>query len=414
MNDPAVQYYFQRFGFVPRQISLTVPPDLGLVVVIPCYNEPDLIASLQSLDRCERAACRVEVIVVINSGEDAIESVRQQNRKTFESATIWMAGHGDKRLQFHLLHFPELPSKKAGVGLARKIGMDEALRRFDSVNRLDGVIVCFDADCECDSNYLVEIERFFLERPGAHGASIYFEHPLEGSESPQVYEGVKAYELHLRYYVEALRYSGFPHAFHTIGSSMAVRARDYFEQGGMNKRKAGEDFYFLHKVIPLGGFGEINATRVIASPRPSDRVPFGTGRAVREYLDAGKVDSYPLQAFDDLRFFFADLPELYESDAPSMHCSEALQNFLKEQHVSARLKSIRENTRNQLSFQKRFFRWFDGFMAMKFIHFARDQMYGSGDVLEVARELYGRRTRQIFRPVRGAELLMAYRSWQRG
>ena len=85
---------------------------------------------------------------------------------------------------------------------------------------------------------------------------------------------------------------------------MAVRADIYAGQGGMNKRQ-GEDFrIFLHKIIPLGQFGEINNTRVIASPRPSARVPFGTGKAVREFLDNGRIESYPLAAFEDLKVFF--------------------------------------------------------------------------------------------------------------
>src|SRR5690606_5551781 len=132
------------------------------------------------------------------------------------------------------------------VGLARKIGMDEALRRLDRAGRLDGVIACFDADCTCDPNYLVEVERFFRENPKAPGCSIYFEHPLSGPAEPGIYQAVARYELHLRYYIEALRHAGFPHAFHTIGSSMAARASAYLQQGGMNKRQAGEDFYFLH------------------------------------------------------------------------------------------------------------------------------------------------------------------------
>ena len=38
---------------------------------------------------------------------------------------------------------------------------------------------------------------------------------------------------------------------------MAVRADAYLRQGGMNRRKAGEDFYFLNKFMVLGGYGEM-------------------------------------------------------------------------------------------------------------------------------------------------------------
>src|ERR1043166_2188888 len=49
--------YFERFGYCERQIVDPPAPDLGLVVVIPCFNEPDLLASLDSLRRCEHPAC---------------------------------------------------------------------------------------------------------------------------------------------------------------------------------------------------------------------------------------------------------------------------------------------------------------------------------------------------------------------
>jgi hypothetical protein len=414
LNYPAVDYYFQRFGFCPPQIGASPSPQLGLIVVIPCYNEPALTDSLDALWRCEPPACDVEVILVINSGENAPPSILDQNQETLHAVQTWISRHNEPHLRFHCLHFPNLPRKKAGVGLARKIGMDEALRRFALINHLQAPIVCLDADCTCDTNYFVEIERCFTTHSQMPGASIYFEHPLEGPEDPRLYQAVTLYELHLRYYLEALRYAGFPHAFHTIGSSMAVRARIYLEQGGMNKRQAGEDFYFLHKVIPLGGFREINSTRVIASPRPSDRVPFGTGRAVRDILDSGKFESYPLQAFEDLRGLFADLPALYRSNTPPLDdCRPILRHFLNDQDASSHLALIREHTTTHSSFQKRFFRWFNGFLAMKYIHFARDRAYGPAEVETVSRELFHRRARILFGPATNRELLLAYRRLQR-
>ena len=73
-----------------------------------------------------------------------------------------------------------------------------------------------------------------------------------------------------------MKYSNLPYSFHTIGSAFALTASAYTRQGGMNRRKAGEDFYFINKLIKGEIFGEINDTKVIPSPRISDRVPFGT------------------------------------------------------------------------------------------------------------------------------------------
>lgn len=426
VSSPAVSYYFERFGFGPSQIAEAPHPNLGMVVVIPCYNEPNLLGALESLWKCERPESAVEAIVVINSGEGASTEIREQNLRTLNEASFWAREDCDRQFRVHLLHFPNLPQKHAGVGLARKIGMDEALRRFDSLNRLDGVIACFDADSICDPNYLVELERFFATHPKSPGCSIYFEHPLEPPPSsaplrgeseitapdldPRIYEAITRYELHLRYYVQALRFAGFPHAYHTIGSSMAVRTEAYMKQGGMNKRQAGEDFYFLHKIIPLGNFGEVNIARVVPSPRASDRVPFGTGRAVRDYLESGEFETYPLQAFCDLKELFAAVEEDRLKPGLQTNLAPPLQEYLKQQNFEAVIEEIRKNTSSSEAFRKRFFRWFDGFQAMKYIHHARDTTYGTGEITAVASELLGHPRASQHDP---RELLLHLRQLQR-
>lgn len=409
MPSPATTYYFERFGFSqyrPPLIAEPPHPQLGLIVVIPCYNEPDLLASLNSLWHCTRPVRAVEIIVVINSSESAPPEILAQNQRTLAEASAWAREDCDRYFRVHFLHTSSLPRKHAGVGLARKIGMDEALHRLDLLDQLEAPIVCFDADSTCAENYLTEIETYFDTHPKSPGCSIYFEHPLETLDSIHP-EAITLYELHLRYYVQALRFAGFPHAFHTIGSSMAVRASAYLRQGGMNKRHAGEDFYFLHKIIPLGNFGEINTTRVIPSPRPSDRVPFGTGRAVRDYLATRHFETYPLAAFHDLKQLFAAVDSLRAADSPLTPLAPPMQSFLHTQNVTTTLSQIRAHTTTAETFRARFFRWFDGFLAMKYIHYARDTAYGPSEITHAARTL-----------IRSPEtspraLLLEYRQFQR-
>jgi len=412
--------YYERFSFCEAQIAQPPHPELGLAVVIPCFNEPDLVGSLESLWNCERPGGATEVIVVLNSSIGCPAPIRLQNERSSQEASFWMAEHQDPLLTFHLVHLPNLPRKHAGVGLARKIGMDEAARRFDALNKPTGIIAGFDADCRCDANYLTAIADHFRAQPRCPGCSIYFEHPLEGPLEPKIYEAIAAYELHLRYYTQALRYAGFPHAHHTIGSSMAVRSNAYKRQGGMNKRQAGEDFYFLHKIIPLGGFADLTATRVIPSPRPSDRVPFGTGKAVLDSLQELKGATYPLEAFGDLKAFFESIPALYANGARSSQelarrGSEAMQSFLEKQNFAKSLDEIRENTANEATFRSRIFRWFNAFMAMKFAHHARDLFYGEPEVeREAARllRLMGSGSEDAAR-ITARELLRIYRTIER-
>ncbi|MBI2946730.1 MAG: glycosyltransferase [Verrucomicrobia bacterium] len=420
--QPQSGTYFERLSFCEGQIAAPPHPELGLVAVIPSFNEPDLVGTLESLWNCERPGCAAEVIVVLNSPIGCDAGILRQNEQTLKEASAWIAQHADPRLTFHVVHFPNLPRKHAGVGLARKIGMDEAARRFDEVKKPNGIIAGFDADCRCDANYLTAMERHFRAQPRCPGCSVYFEHPLEGPLEPKVYEAIAAYELHLRYYTQALRYAGFPHAYHTIGSCMAVRATVYKKQGGMNKRQAGEDFYFLHKVIPLGGFADLTATRVMPSPRPSDRVPFGTGKAVLDFLHEQKSVTYPLEAFLDLKAFFEVLPTLSAcgikaglSGLRSM--SDAMQSFLDKQNFWKALEEIRKNTANEDTFRSRFFRWFNAFMAMKFVHYARDNHYGVPGVEHEAARLLPliAGERHVAATADGAvcELLRIYRALER-
>ena len=263
--------YLEKHRFCERQLEDPVSPDTNIIVVIPCYNEPALLKTLQSLLDCEKISCGVEIIVVINSGEQDLENVLKQNQKTFDEAVEWIRNlsptltfpKGEGKT-FHLIQIKNLPKKHAGVGLARKIGMDEAVARFEDISKPEGVVICLDADCTVEKNYLTEIEKHFQQHPKATGCSIYFEHPVEGNEFEQKnYSGIINYELFLRYYNRALHYCDFPYAFHTIGSSMAVRNKIYQKQGGMNRRKAGEDFYFLHKIFPLGNFNELHVLNLI-------------------------------------------------------------------------------------------------------------------------------------------------------
>ena len=139
-----------------------------------------------------------------------------------------------------------LDRKHSGVGVARKEIMDIASDRLITQNMADGLIVCLDADCKVSTDYLLALVDYLDQNPKSPACSIYFEHPLDHLHDVEKTH-IANYELHLRYLVEAQRWCGLPYAFHTVGSSMAVRAGDYNKMGGMNKRKAGEDFHFLHK-----------------------------------------------------------------------------------------------------------------------------------------------------------------------
>ena len=392
--------YFDKHLFQPIKIEADSNPDVGMIIVIPCFNEPDIASTLESLFQCEKTEYETEVIIVINAPEDAPIEVLKRNEATFNQIDGFVKMN---KPDFHVFVLREetLPGKVSGVGLARKIGMDEASFRFERAGRKDGIITCLDADCLVAHNYLRAIETHYETHPDTKATSIYFEHPL-GSTTDMNW-GMINYELHLRYYIQALRFSNYPFAYHTIGSSMTVTSYVYQQQGGMNKRKAGEDFYFLHKLMPLGGFFEINHTAVYPSPRISDRVPFGTGKAMGDWhWNQAKIfNTYNPKTFGVLREFLLGIDHVFqktekEIDNFTDSLPEAIRNFLDKHDFQAKILEINHNTTTISTFRDRIFRWLNGLMVLKFVHYSRDYFFdnlpvevAAAQLLKIQRIKYG-------------------------
>ncbi|MFI5164907.1 MAG: glycosyltransferase family 2 protein, partial [Bacteroidia bacterium] len=162
--------------------------------------------------------------------------------------------------------------------------------------------------------------------------------------------------------------------------------------GGMNRRQAGEDFYFLHKVFPLENFSEITSTKVIPSPRLSDRVPFGTGADITKQMinESEAYLSYNPKSFYNLKVFFDLIPHLYSGKEQSIlleKLPDSVITFLKQEHFEKKLTELREHTASQKAFVKRFYKWFDGFKLLKYIHFARDQFHPQVKLSEAVHDL---------------------------
>jgi glycosyltransferase involved in cell wall biosynthesis len=134
-----------------------------------------------------------------------------------------------------------LPSKNAGVGWARKIGMDMAVSHFNQTDNKSGIIISLDADTVVESNYLISINEFYNSNPDYIAAVIYFEHPLNEERTN---DAIIMYELYMRYYKNAVTVSGFPNSIFSVGSCFSVLAKAYVSQGGMNREKSRRRFLF--------------------------------------------------------------------------------------------------------------------------------------------------------------------------
>jgi len=382
--------YFERYAYPITLFKDAPAEDLKISIVIPCFNEPDLLRALNSLNNCTPIKS-AEVIVIVNEPEECPDEIREQNIETIKITSEW-GSNTTLNYKLHIYHL-RASNKEAGVGMARKVGMDEAARRFEAIGRKNGVICCFDADSTCEANYLQEVSRNFLEtnKPPI-GASIYYQHTLPRDNNMK--EGIIQYELHLRYYVQALRWINYPFAHQTIGSSMVVRADIYQKVGGMNKRKAGEDFYFLHRVMPMGNYLDITSTTIYPSPRVSTRVPFGTGKAMEKWQreHPGRLYTYNLASFHDLGEFLACNDQFFQVEGAQLaqvikSLPESIKSYLRHISFKRSLKRINQQSNSVASFKKNWFLFFDGFKVLKYLHFARDYFYPNQPVVEQAKQL---------------------------
>lgn len=382
--------YLQKARFLPRQVQATPRPHMKLAVIIPCYQEPDVTETLETLAACEVPAVGVEVILVVNASERDTSETQAINQQTLDQARNWSLQKAPF-FDLHLIHAPKLPKKHAGVGLARKIGLDEAIDRFGQLDQTDGILVCLDADCKVAPNYLVEILHHFDTHPKSEAVSIWFEHPLSGTAfSPKAYEAVAHFELSLRYYIQALRYAGYPYAVHAVGSTLAFRAAAYQKYGGMNRRQGAEDFHFLHKFTPQGQVHELHTTSVYPQPRPSQRAPLGTGQAIRNWIqrDQTAFYTYDLAIFQVLKLWLKEVPTYMapEQSLPSIH--PHLQAFLQAEGFFDALADMRKHATHEATFRKRFFAWLDPLKVKRCIHYLRDQRFPNQDLLAVSEALY--------------------------
>ena len=381
-----IQKYLTRQTFVSQIFQEPASANLGIVVTIPALAEPNLLDSLNSLKNCDLPNCDIEVIVAINHSVNADVEIKSQNKEIFEEANKWAKENSTSQLQFLITSPVELPKKHAGAGLARKIAMDEAVARFKNSSFENPIIAAFDADATCSKNYLQEIWNHFKENPKSLGCSINFEHPLTNLDSFQT-QAIIQYELHLRYYQAALAYANHPYANFTVGSSMAVTRDAYVLQGGMNRRKAGEDFWFMLKLMMAGDVSANTEATVYPSARESFRVPFGTGRAMMEMNDKQDFTFYTskFDSFERLKVLLSKVNDFY---ADTVVIEDLLtQRFLDSINWKEAIDEIRLYTTDKPSFEKRFYRWFNTFMVMKFFHFLRDEGEADVPVLNVAKKL---------------------------
>jgi len=387
------------------------------VMVIPASNESP--GFLRPPPAC---AGRSLMVLVINESESATPVVSANNQAL--AATVqerfepyWQSAREFPGFGLSLLCDPLAPRDvllvdrfnegrrlpaRGGVGHARKIGVDLATALIHRGRIRSHWIHCTDADVKLPETYFTSSNEADGKAP-QYAVLIYpFRHCNDPAraESKQILLATQLYELSLRYYVAGMKYAASPYAFHTIGSTMAVNADSYAKVRGFPKREAGEDFYLLNKLAKVGSVQELvmgaDCAPLEIAARRSDRVPFGTGAAVKWMagLDDLVKDYrfYDPAVFELLAVWLQNLPAIWRSNSnhltlDSLSVTASTQD--KDNKLKSLLASLQQLKAEQAlehafrqssdldQFSRQMHTWFDAFRTLKLIHALRDRILPS-------------------------------------
>jgi hypothetical protein len=366
------------------------------VVVIPALaEEQTLLHTMADLSRNpEHERQRTLVICVVNNRAepDATRAEIESNQRTLQLLELMVRGAevaGEPAIEIGSLRLAYVDAAspgnqldaKQGVGVARKIGLDHALAVLVENRAESGLLLCLDADTRVGSSYLESVRRHFQDA-SAWAGTVDYEHPIP--HQTVLAEAIVAYEIFLRYNLIGLRHAESPYAYPAIGSLTVCTANAYAASGGMNRRQAGEDFYFLQGLAKTGAVDPIQTTTAYPSPRISQRVPFGTGASIGR-LSNGAVDSFQIYnplCYEIVRQWHKTLADgLDDSSATLLARAGRIAPQLAEYLVGNRFTDVwprlQANAAGRAQLWHQVRRWFDAFKTLKLIHFLRDHGYQS-------------------------------------
>ena len=411
-----------------------------VALVIPaCAEYPDILDTFDSIERsieCARGesdgTCSgavnggCTVICVVNNRTNASDEIKENNRTLIKAAvergiTVLDACSTGYEL-----------SENEGVGTARRIGMDYALK-----NGAD-VIACMDADTLVSSEYVCALHDFRLQCADAllcgklppAGAITGFTH--QKAPDSDIQKAIDSYEFFIKEHSARLFKTKTPFYPYALGPSIVCSAWGYAASGGMPKLLSGEDFYFLQSLIKLNiqhaatagqstaaaagqtdappfVFPELNCT-VHPQARLSQRTLFGTGQKLGALVEAsalvgglGKGLSahgggqaagaaafssregciqkeallYPDFVYERIKdfigLFYAATDTADRGKAFLFNCKSALPDvydFLeRERFPSVWEKMCLQNRKERIGLERAFHIWFDGLKILRLIHF---------------------------------------------
>ena len=364
--------YINKRGITkPWEIYPKINRKFSHAIIIPCFGEyeelPNLLKSIEKNDAF--LLKDILVIIIINNSNKINDYILNNNEKTYQflmkSKFLFTLGVIDA----FSIGF-ELPNKFAGVGLARKIGMDLALPYLSKKRSL---IFSTDADTVLNKNYLSVVINYFNKNK-IKAAVVGFQHLTK--EYPSIKKIINEYENFLLLTAKKIKKAGSPYGYVSMGSTMICTKGAYVAIGGMPKKKATEDFYFLQELTKHCGVHTISNILVYPSARPISRVYLGTGYRMEQSQNGFKIQN--LSYSDDS---FLLLKKWLDLGTSSWQCNlnhvldktndinSSLTTFIINEHIKDIWENLQSSSPSKVHFIHQFHRWFDGLKTIRLLKF---------------------------------------------
>ncbi len=261
------------------------------------------------------------VLLFVNQKQESSLQIKESNKRVLDFFSFeeneWLKIYHHKNHQIIIINgtLGEWSLKiKEGVGRARRVLGDIALYLYKEKKIVSFLHRQSDADVRLPMDYF----KTQLEQ-GVVGGTYPFFHS-RGILSDDEFKGLQDYENFLRSYVDGLKFAASPYAFWALGSTLIFDLRAYEKIRGFPNVQAGEDFYFLSKMQNQGVVTQIDEMtchkfldlKLEIVGRKSNRVPFGTGRALERLESGVTYQNYPHESFEKLKIILSELKKLSE------------------------------------------------------------------------------------------------------
>jgi hypothetical protein len=383
--------YLQKHAVAAPQILNAPQPQLRIVVVTTYLEDAQLKTFAEEISHNRDPNGAVEVIAISDQGD--FHGIQTFLAEKNQQAGAAQALETTTSMRFYAIEAPANSVPQTGGALLLKIGMDEAIHRFQLAGQPDGIIVVVDAGKKCPLDFLEKIQREFLQRPKVQTLGI--ETLYERSEyDPVLGVGQLCVQLAERMFVAGLKFCGHPYAFPMMEIAFAARASAYQAQAGMSKRKLRPTFDFLQKFVELGTHHHCLTTQVLSRTIATNNPDFEIGYAIWKY--AVKPDPrYPVfhaESFIALQTGIQGCQNWFSLSESQLQAAAAgfpkgFREFMAAEGFVAKVVEMKRYTKTAEAFEKRFFRWFNSLKTLHYFHHCRDHHWPNQPIEDVGNQL---------------------------